>query len=66
MGENIVIKVYLEIGTDFAKTLEYVGNHKQNNETNKRLILTKSTEEYTNGNVIVTLNYIKDVYKRQK
>ena len=58
MGENIVIKVYLEIGTDFAKTLEYVGNHKQNNETNKRLILTKSTEEYTNGNVIVTLNYI--------
>ena len=58
MGENIVIKVYLEIGTDFAKTLEYVGNNKQNNETNKRLILTKSTEEYTNGNVIVTLNYI--------
>ena len=58
MGENIFIKVYLEIGTDFAKTLEYVGNHKQNNETNKRLILTKSTEEYTNGNVIVTLNYI--------
>ena len=58
MGENIVIKVYLEIGTDFAKTLEYVGNNKQNNVTNKRLILTKSTEEYTNGNVIVTLNYI--------
>ena len=58
MGENIVIKVYLEIGTDFAKTLEYVGNNKQNNETTKRLILTKSTEEYTNENVIVTLNYI--------
>ena len=58
MGENIVIKVYLEISTDFAKTLEYVGNNKQNNATNKRLILTKSTEEYTNGNVIVTLNYI--------
>ena len=58
MGENIVIKVYLEIGTDFAKTLEYIGNNKQNNATNKRLILTKSTEEYTNGNVIVTLNYI--------